>query len=57
MTDRIVQENPIYRSLMALRVDAMDREMLDLAIVYGWSLMRIGEQHVQEAMKQIGRHR
>lgn len=41
MTERAPE---VRRSLMTLRYDALEREMTDLAIVYGWASMRLGAE-------------
>jgi hypothetical protein len=33
-----------YLSMLKLRADAIERGMLDLAIVYGWAAMRLGAE-------------
>lgn len=41
----------VRRTLMLLRYDALERGMADLAIVYGWSAMRIGTEMLQTGAK------
>jgi hypothetical protein len=36
-----------------LRRDALDREMLDLAVVYGWSQIRINETIIGRKMTEL----
>jgi hypothetical protein len=40
-------------ALDRLRKDAMDREMPDLAIVYGWSILRLGNEVIASAVKRL----
>jgi len=42
--------DPFYKSLKALRDDAVERGLLDLATMYGWALMRRGEQIVLDGI-------
>lgn len=44
-------KDPLYRALTVLRADALERDMRDLAIVYGWALMQRGEQIVMAGLK------
>ena len=39
-----VQSDPLYRALAVLRQDALERGLTELAIVYGWSMMRISNE-------------
>lgn len=47
-------KDPLYRSLTLLRIDALERNLRDLAIVYGWALMRRGEEIVMAGLKGPG---
>jgi len=44
-------KDPLYRALTILRIDALERGMRDLAIVYGWALMQRGEEIVMNGLK------
>lgn len=43
--------DPLYKALTILRTDALERNMRDLAVVYGWALMQRGEQIVMAGLK------
>ena len=44
----MIDQPPEYRSLLVLRNNALEQEMYELAIVYGWSLIRIGCELLDE---------
>lgn len=39
-------------ALIALRADAIERGMLELAIVYGWTVIRVGSEVLEEMIKE-----
>ncbi len=41
------------KSFDLLRKDALERGMDDLAIVYGWSLMRMGQEQLDAYMQAV----
>lgn len=47
----------LQRSLKILRNDAIERRLGDLAIVYGWSEIRLGEQILNRQMTDSERYR
>ncbi len=49
----MLKNDPFYRSLMQLRTDAIERGLNDLAIVYGWTLLRYGEEIIQRQKKAL----
>ena len=42
-----------YETLKRLRSDALDRGMHELAIAYGWSAIRVGEEILGREMTQL----
>ena len=40
----VLQSNMLYRTLAVLWQDALERGLTELAIVYGWSMMRISHE-------------
>lgn len=44
----------IRKSIQALRDDAIERGLTDLAIVYGWSAIRLGEHVLGAKMIALG---
>jgi hypothetical protein len=38
----------VRQSMLKLREDAIERDMLDLAGAYGWSAIRLGEEEFQQ---------
>ncbi len=42
---------PVGRSLWLLREDAISQGLPDLAIAYGWSLIRIGRETAAEKIR------
>lgn len=44
-------------SICALREDAIARGMQELAIVYGWSAIRLSEQILQRKMSDVEMYR
>lgn len=42
------------KTLISLRHDALQRGMIDLAEVYGWSAIRLGEEALRVKMLQMG---
>jgi len=44
----IGQRRPAYGSIRQLQADAIERMMLELAIAYGWSAMRLADEALQE---------
>lgn len=40
-------------SIGLLRQDALDRGMPDLAIAYGWSQIRLNEEHIGRQMTKL----
>lgn len=51
---QLAAHNPVYGSISRLRVDAKERGMLDLAVVYGWTALRITGEYVEEKLKGTG---
>jgi hypothetical protein len=51
----IAARYPAYATMERLREDAVERGLRDLAIVYGWSAIRIGQEAVAEAMRGLKR--
>lgn len=51
-----LEKDPLYQSLMGLRKDATNRGFLDLAIVYGWSLLRLGEETIEKMKRNLHGH-
>lgn len=47
----------IAKSIDTLRRDAIEREMSDLAIVYGWSQIRLNEEAIGRQMTRIEKYR
>ncbi len=45
----IAARRPAYATVCKLREDASARGMAALAIVYGWSALRLGQEAVDEA--------
>ena len=45
----IAARRPAYAAICRLREDASTRGMAALAIVYGWSALRLGQEAVDEA--------
>jgi hypothetical protein len=43
-----LSDDPIYSTLLALRKDAIERDMRDLALVYGWSAVERGDILMRE---------
>jgi hypothetical protein len=48
-----VDDDPFRRAMVAMQKDAKERGMLDLAVVYGWSAIRRGQEIIDEQMKLI----
>ena len=44
----------VEKSLGVLRNDAIARGMLELAITYGWSMLRLGDERIARQMTMIG---
>jgi hypothetical protein len=40
----VVSTDPLYKSLVALRLDALERGMIELAMTYGWSAIKRGNE-------------
>ena len=49
----IVDDDPFDRSMNQLREDAIQRGMLDLSLVYGWSMMKRRAQIFELIMKEL----
>lgn len=47
------KNDPLYKSLLKLRQSAIDMNMNDLAICYGWSIIRIQEYYVMEQLAKV----
>ena len=45
----------VEQALFILRGDAQDRGLHDLALIYGWSLMRINADRVIDSIKLLGK--
>lgn len=43
----------IHETINELRRDALERDMTDLAIAYGWSAIRLGEEYLKREMTQL----
>jgi len=44
-----------YKALADLRLDAIERGLNELAIVYGWSLVRLADESLGEKLVQFVR--
>lgn len=45
--------SPVIQSLEILRRDAMTRGMYDLAVAYGWSAVRAGQDILEEQCRSV----
>ena len=48
-----VRRPDVFDSIMALRADAMSRGMTELALVYGWSAMRLSAERLTESVRRL----
>jgi hypothetical protein len=47
-----VQSDPLYRALAVLRQDALERSLIELAIVYGWSMVRLSNEIIAKQITE-----
>lgn len=47
----------LIKSIGRLRQDALDRGMLDLCVVYGWSQILLGEEQIDRQMTKLEQYK
>jgi hypothetical protein len=51
----IAARKPVYATVRRLQDDAIERGLHDLAVAYGWSALRIGQEAIDEAERETKR--